>query len=146
MTHGTRNFRLGALVVAIVIGAVLVANSLAASAPRVTIAQGVQPRLTSDAAIALAANQIALMARSLGAAETSQISSANAVRGGDLTSVEPGAGSPEGAAANAIFWIVRGRGTFVGRFSPSGTGPFVGATGYVIIDDATGEVVGMGLP
>lgn len=146
MTGKTRYFRPGAILAAFAIGALLVASSVAASRPTVTIAPGLQPRLTPDEAIALAANNIALMARDVGADEAPRIISATAVRGGDISSVEPGAGSPDGAASNGIYWVVRGQGRFVGRFAPSGSGPLVSTTGYVIIDDATGEVVGMGLP
>ncbi|HET8785529.1 MAG TPA: hypothetical protein VFM38_07840 [Candidatus Limnocylindrales bacterium] len=54
---------------------------------------------------------------------------------------------PESGDASRVIWVARGEGTFlVTRGGLSAKGPWVGETGYLLIDDETGEIVGMGTP
>jgi hypothetical protein len=138
--------RIALVVAGALVAVALAANSIAAPSPTISIASGVEPRLTPTEAIAIAQNDIALMARSVGAAESSTVLKATAARGADVDSVEPGAGTAEGEQAESVYWVVRARGTFVGARGPAGSSDRVAATGYIVIDDATGDVVGMGLP
>lgn len=52
-------------------------------------------------------------------------------------------GSPE---ASRIVWVVRGDGSFLVTRVPRDREPFVGRSGYLLIDDATGMILGMGTP
>lgn len=65
-----------------------------------------------------------------------------------VASVELGAGSTSAGSpeADAVVWVVRAEGTFIGTRVPPGAKPIVGSTGYFILDDATGDVIGMGIP
>jgi hypothetical protein len=85
-----------------------------------------------------------LMAEHVGAQQTATVTKISAVRGRDLEKAEPGAGSAEGDQADAAYWVVRGTGTFLGRRGQSGD--HLSGTGYIVIEDATGDIVGMGMP
>jgi hypothetical protein len=72
-----------------------------------------------------------------------------AARWADVGAYEPriGDADPSSPDATRIVWVARGEGTFlVTRTGRSGRPPWVGATGYLLIDDETGEIVGMGTP
>lgn len=66
----------------------------------------------------------------------------------DLPSIEPTAGSPaEGSPdGDSTVWIVRASGSFVGLRVPPGAKPIAADSGYFLVDDKTGEIVGMGMP
>ncbi|HEY3548959.1 MAG TPA: hypothetical protein VGK17_23035 [Propionicimonas sp.] len=66
----------------------------------------------------------------------------------DVSAVEPGAGGPVDGSPDAAttVWVVRAEGSFVGLRVPPGAKPIHSTTGYFIVDDATGEIVGMGMP
>jgi hypothetical protein len=51
-----------------------------------------------------------------------------------------------GAQPSGPVWVVRARGSFVGRRTPPGVPDVKSSTGYFVIDDATGEVIEMGTP
>lgn len=135
--------------IAIVIAAALVllwASQVANTAqpPSITIDAGLKPHLSGSEAIALAQSQIAAMAQSVGRSTSSSISSARAVRGSEISKIEATAPTLDDAEADQTYWIVRGTGTYL---ATRGRGPDkVFATGYLIIDDATGDVIGMGMP
>jgi hypothetical protein len=61
--------------------------------------------------------------------------------------VEPSFGTPGPAIPDiGPVWIVRGKGLFVGHFGPAnGPAPHA-ASGYEIVVDSTGAVIGMGMP
>jgi hypothetical protein len=65
-----------------------------------------------------------------------------------VSTVEPLAGAPGPGAPDAdnAVWVVRAQGSFLVNRVPPGGHPFVGATGFFLVDDATGETVGMGTP
>jgi hypothetical protein len=65
-------------------------------------------------------------------------------RNDELGAVEPRAAGGEGSP-DRLLWVVRATGTFVTNRGPiGGTRSF--ASGYFLIDDATGEIIGMGMP
>lgn len=66
----------------------------------------------------------------------------------DLASVEKNAGGPAPGSQEAAMpvWVVRAEGTFVGTRVPAGAKPAVGTSGYFVIDDASGDIVEMGMP
>ena len=73
--------------------------------------------------------------------------SITAVRASDVKVVEPRAGAPDvGSGDDEAIWVVRATGSFVGLHVPPGDAPIVKQTGYLLIDDASGDVVGMGMP
>jgi hypothetical protein len=138
-------FRVVTVILGVLVLAVWVAISSAASPPSVSIAPGLTPRLGSADAAKLAQSNIALMARSVAANETSTVTKIMAVRGDQIDAAQPGAGSATGDQADDIYWIVRASGTFVARRGPAG-GDRVYPSGYILISDATGDVVGFGMP
>ena len=65
----------------------------------------------------------------------------------EVSAVESNAGRRAGApGAFGPVWVVRARGPFVGRHVPPGNPPVRSATGYFVISDATGNILGMGMP
>ena len=133
------------VLLAAVVVVLLLAAQVALTRQRiVTIDAGLSPRMTAEQAIGLATSQVSNMAQSVGHSTASTIVFAHAVRGGAIASVEVDAPVFEGSAADGTYWIVRAEGTFVGR---RGRGPDqIFDTGYLIIDDANGDIVGMGMP
>lgn len=67
---------------------------------------------------------------------------------GEAAKIEPGIGAPDPGTPEAArrVWVVRAEGRFVGDRVPPGADPVIGRTGYLVIDDATGEIIGMGMP
>lgn len=63
-----------------------------------------------------------------------------------VRTVEPNAGGPPPGRDAGPVWIVRARGSFVGRHVPPGLKPIRSDTGYFLIADSTGKIFGMGLP
>lgn len=101
----------------------------------------------------LTANEVASIVMSrLGAmgtpAGTGQIIRMTVIPMAILGSVEPSAGSPPSGAPDAedVVWVVRAQGHFVGLRVPPGAQPITASTGYVLVDDASGETIGMGMP
>ena len=65
----------------------------------------------------------------------------------DVELVEPAFGRlVPGTPDPGPVWLVRGTGRFVGQFGSPDRGPIVGDSGYFVIEDATGDVLGMGIP
>lgn len=71
------------------------------------------------------------------------ILSLTATTGTDLARVEEHAASDAGAG---VVWVVRGTGSFVGLRVPPGVPPITSSTGYLVIDDVSGDVITMGMP
>jgi len=63
-----------------------------------------------------------------------------------LATVEPTLGVPEGpeAAQLRTIWLIRAHGRFVANRTPPGVEPASSPFGYYLVDDAVGEVIGMG--
>lgn len=76
------------------------------------------------------------------------IQSVAAARWSDVVAHEPRAAAAEIGSAEAmqIVWVVRAEGSFLVMRTPPGREPFVGKSGYLLIDDDTGTILGMGTP
>jgi hypothetical protein len=83
-----------------------------------------------------------------GAASSASVTGMTVVPMSELAALEPEAGAPVDGSpdAAATVWVVRAEGAFVGLRVPPGAKPIHSATGYFIVDDATGEIIGMGMP
>ncbi len=123
---------------------------------RVTGAMGASPDYPVDYRVAshnLTAAQVAttITARLTemgGATSPATVKSMTVVPMSELAAVESGAGAPVDGSpdAAATVWVVRAEGAFVGLRVPPGAKPIHSATGYFIVDDATGDIIGMGMP
>lgn len=125
---------------------VVVAVPLAFSqeAAQVTIDDGISPTLTIASVTQLAEADIRNMGQLTGGGAVPRVISAHAMRSDAITKDEPNGPIFDPARAGATVWLVRATGTFVGQ---RGKGPDqVFKSGYLIIDDATGEVIAMGMP
>jgi hypothetical protein len=109
------------------------------------VATGLSVRSTASDVARIARENIANMARDAGRPETVDIVRINGVPGEAVRSLEPGAGEGDSDIGRAV-WVVRAIGTFVGNRVPPGHDDIIADSGYLLIDDFTGEVVGMGLP
>jgi hypothetical protein len=105
------------------------------------------PRMTADEAVVVAMTSLAAMARgaanaNLATSVDPRIIKVSLRRASDARSVESSsAGDP---TAKGLVWIVRAEGTFL---TNRGLGPpRVWPSGYFIIDDATGGILGDGMP
>jgi hypothetical protein len=112
--------------------------------PTVSVQAGLAPKLDVSTVQAIAEQQLASMQTMAAGGQTIAIQKISAVGADRVTGVE--AAVPVETDATGIRWVVRATGTFVGQRVPPGNPPIVADTGYLIIDDATGEVVGMGMP
>jgi hypothetical protein len=123
-----------------VTGLAFVALSAGASAGtrEVSIASGVEPRMTP-------AEAVAVVRERLGPAAT-VTSLRGLARGSDVARFEPAAGRPLGAENIGPVWLVRANGRFVGGHGPPGSAPVEADSGYYVVSDADGGVLGMGLP
>jgi hypothetical protein len=97
---------------------------------------------------ATASNVVMGRLEAMGPASSPKVLKMTVLRMSDVASVESGAGAPSADSPDAgtVVWAVRAEGTFVGLRVPPGAKPIVGSTGYFILDDATGEILGMGTP
>jgi hypothetical protein len=66
----------------------------------------------------------------------------------DLANVEADIGVPLGpeAESRGAVWIVRAQGNFVARRTPPGVPEARSPRGYYLVDDESGEIIGMGWP
>lgn len=64
----------------------------------------------------------------------------------EVRTIEPNAGLPGPGRDGGPVWVVRARGSFVGRRVPPGAKAIRSRTGYFLINDATGAVFAMGMP
>jgi hypothetical protein len=76
-----------------------------------------------------------------------EITSVAAAKWTDVGKIEARAGGIEDSPdASRIVWIVRGEGDFLVARTPPGREPWVGESGYLLIDDETLVILGMGTP
>jgi hypothetical protein len=64
---------------------------------------------------------------------------------GGVSRVEPNAGQP-GVAAPDIVWVVRAFGTFTTRRGLRENGPKIAGSGFYVIADGNGSIMGFGFP
>jgi hypothetical protein len=139
-----------ALVVVAVIGISVATSVLAAAASYTVDIQVAGPTKLSAAQVAqIATARISSMEAVTSApAVAAKVTSVAAMSQSSVSSLEPGAGQPPlgSADAQSTVWVVRATGTFVGLRVPKGAQPIVASSGYFVIDDATGEIITMGMP
>lgn len=127
---------------------------VASSFPAATLTSGVAPTRTEADVLKIATSHLDGMAGSavsMGldpAPNGSRIESVEAAMWSDIEAYGSGASAPEIGSPDAsrILWVVRAEGTFLVVRSGLGRDPWVGKTGYLLIDDETGMIVGMGTP
>lgn len=112
----------------------------------VTIAPDISPRMQSGDVVAIVLDDLAEPITSVrGASQDSKpprIVSVVCLRGSDVGTRVPNGRAPR--LPYETVWFVRGEGRFVKTHL--GGSPMISKTGFVIIDDATGDVVGRGAP
>jgi hypothetical protein len=108
-----------------------------------TLSAGLVPRMDAEQVADIARDQIASMASAANRSVSPDILSVTAVAESDIESALPDfGGDPE---ASRLVWVVKATGWFVARTGPAGRPPDAGPDGYLVIDDATGQTVGMGV-
>lgn len=112
----------------------------------VVIEAGLTPRMRPDDVAAIAFRQIAAMESMAGRVVAApRIWRLTATTAAGIVRLEPGAGQgdpmPEG-----INWLVRAEGTFTTNRGPVGGAAGVAASGFFIISDANGDILGFGYP
>lgn len=141
------------------LSAVLVINVLAAACARpealatpnvevpvIKIDAGLTPRMSAEQVEAVALNEIHAMESMVGAAvRAPRIVTITATTNSGVEKLEPGSGHGDPPALG-IQWLVRAEGTFTNNRTPPGANPMVAATGFFIIGDADGGIVGFGFP
>lgn len=130
------------------------APTIASPIPAASLPSGVVPIRTEADIREIATSDLNRMARSAQKMGVEQgrdllkIQSVAATRWSDVVAHESRAGAPEIGSADAsrIVWVVRAEGSFLVMRTPPGREPFVGKSGYLLIDDETGMILGMGTP
>lgn len=131
------------------VGATLLAIAAAGCSllpgPVVRIEPGVSPRMTPDQVGTVAVEQIHEMERAVGhVAKPARIISVTATTAAGVARLEPDSG--QGPPLAGVEWLVRAEGTFTNNRTPPGAEPMVATSGYFVISDADGGVVGFGFP
>jgi len=73
--------------------------------------------------------------------------SLTAVRGSQINVVELAVGAPDPLSVDdSVVWVVRATGPFVGLRVPPGKDAIRGDSGYLVVDDPTGQILQMGIP
>lgn len=133
---------LAALGIVTVVGVASLAN--AGTGPTITVPAGIATRMNAADVIASVERRLMNMSAGVPNSVPITILSVTATDAGSVDAVEPNAGID--TSFGGVVWIVRAKGTFVGVHVPPGTKPITSSTGYLLIDDATGEPMGMGMP
>jgi hypothetical protein len=112
---------------------------------RVDISEGVKPLMSScdvadRVAVAIRASEEEV-GRALVPAAIDRMTATTADQVSGLEPAAPGLDVP----ANAIVWVVRARGTFVGLHRPVAQAP-MSETGFFVISDADGTTLATGFP
>jgi hypothetical protein len=112
----------------------------------VTVADGLAPRMAPDEVQQLVAERLQRVGRESGRdGALIVIERVDAVVRDAVPAIEPGAAMTDGD--ESVVWVVRARGTFIATRGLRGTDPpRISDTGYLVIDDATGEILEMGMP
>jgi hypothetical protein len=134
------------LVATVAITATLLARSGAAGSGGYPIdALVASHHLTAAQVETVVLDRLTAMGTAVGAA---QISHMTVLPMSMLPTIEPGAGAPAPGSAEAgqVVWLVRASGRFVGMRVPPGAAPITASSGYFLVDDATGQTLGMGMP
>jgi len=139
---------LGVIVVASILALWLSASLRTAGAPPVEVRDGAAPIMDGEDVAAIARSRLEQLAEQQpGRSVAIEIVQLTAVRGADLSLVEARAPvEVEPALAAQTVWFVRAQGPFIATRTRPGQAPPAAETGYFIISDTTGEIIGYGLP
>lgn len=114
--------------------------------PVVRVEPGLLPRMTADQVAEVAVRQLRQMEKSAGrTAAPARVLSMTATTAEGVVRLEPAAGQDSLLTAG-IVWLVRAEGTFTNNRTPPGAESLVAPSGYFIISDADGGIVGSGFP
>jgi len=132
------------------VGAILLAISATGCSllpgPVIRTEQGVAPRMAPDLVESIALQHIRGMEQAVGhVAKPARIISMTATTAVGVARLEPGAGGGQPSAAG-VEWLVRAEGTFTNERTPPGAAPMVATSGFFVISDADGSLVGFGFP
>jgi hypothetical protein len=112
----------------------------------VVIEPGFHPKMRPDQVAGIVLRQISAMERTAGKAVAApRIVRMTATSAAGVSRLEPNAGVPE-APPGGTRWLVRAEGTFMSNRGPVSGASGVAGTGFLIIDDANGEILGFGYP
>ncbi len=121
-------------------------DRVTAAAAVATVAPGLLPQMTPDAVAEIATSRMDSMASAAGRATgTGRIEQMAAIRYADIALFESRLVPETGEAGEQLVWYVRGSGTWSTQRG-RGSKLRVADTGYLIIEDQSGTVVGMGFP
>lgn len=142
----------GLVLLLVVVVAIAAATRLGAGAPEYTVDMQVTTTRMSPADVTQIVTsrlgEMTLMTSQSSSAGDSKVLSMTAAPMSQLAALEAGAGKPVPGSKDehSTVWVVRAEGVFVGQRVPPGAKPVVATTGYFVIDDATGDIIGMGMP
>jgi len=112
----------------------------------VFIEPGLQPKMRPDQLATIVFGQIADMERMAGKIVASpKIVRMTATSAAGVSRLEPGAGVPE-PIPGGIQWVVRAEGTFTTNRGPMTGAAGVAASGFFLISDGNGDILGFGDP
>lgn len=114
--------------------------------PVIRIDDGVTRRMAPNDVAELVLERIHAMEATLGHTEKpARIISVTATTAGGVARLGPDAGRGD-APALGVQWVVRAEGTFINDRMPPGAEPMVATSGYFVISDLDGSVIGFGFP
>lgn len=113
----------------------------------VSVDPGLVPQMAPDQIAELVIEQIHQMEEIAGQVlRPPRVLSMTATTAAGVSRLEPNAGRPDNLAADDIQWLVRAEGTFTTLRGRVGANLPVVATGFFVVSDATGDIVGFGFP
>jgi hypothetical protein len=114
--------------------------------PDVRVDPGLSPRMPPEQVAEVAMGQLRLMEQWAGrTAAPARVLRLTATTADGVVRLEPAAGSGSALTAG-IVWLVRAEGTFTNVRTPPGVEAMVARSGYLIISDADGSIIGSGFP
>jgi hypothetical protein len=133
------SFTVGAIAVVVPTGGATSRTSTSEPGYVVSVPAGLQLHLSPEGAASAARTKMST---------DTVITHVTAVSGlAAIHTVEPSFGKPGPAIPDiGPVWIVRGEGQFVGHFGPPNGPPPHAASGFEVVVDSTGAVIGMGMP
>jgi hypothetical protein len=115
--------------------------------PDVRVDPGLSPHMPPDQVSEVAMGQLRLMEQWAGrTAASARVLSMTATTAEGVVRLEPAAGAGSSLTASVVVWLVRAEGTFTNVRTPPGVEPMIARSGYLIISDADGSIIGSGFP
>lgn len=140
-------FVIGAAILVVVLLRSLQSGATPGANPySVDITPGLAVSRSADSIALIVSNRLEAMGAELGRSLSVKVVSLKAVPGSELSKAEPQTGSAVGPEASRAYWVIRATGPFYSNRTPPGKPAITADAGYFIVDDLTGEIVGMGMP